>query len=221
MNNKLFLIINFWIYFFLNFQANAFVPKPIEIDESIFFDDILLEGIYKNWQYYPFEFEATGLKKIISIRNLNQIPILITTDTLKQKKIGVPSFFTICISHFYTLKNDFISLNTLKENILGRYALKFEITYEKYAEKNYITCTDHFFMLYKQSKNKRIRNLEYNKADKKDINFVLKEEDIDCSEMEDYNDDEDQELLKDKGHLKNNNGIFLSCFTFSWLDLFD
>jgi hypothetical protein len=228
MNNKLFLLINFLICSFLSFQASAFMPKFIEIDENIFFNDILLDGFYKNWQYYPFQFEAVGLKKIISIKNVNIKPKLITTNTIQKKNDWFPSIFKMCIPdllNLYDSSNEFNKLDILKTGILGRYALKFEITYEKFTKEHLVVSTDYFFMLYKQNKNQRISNLESNFGNQSDIKFVLQEDDAHYSDEEDVLEEEieTESLMKDDSQKETsqfNAYNFLSCFIISWDNIF-
>lgn len=231
MNNKLFRIVNFLICFFLTFQVNAFMPKPIEIDEFIFFDEIMLDNSYKNWQYYPFSFDAMGLKKIISIKNVHKKPKLITTKLIQKKNDWVPSIFKMCmpnLSNLYDSSNEFNKLDILKSGILGRYALKFEIIYKKYEKEHLVVSTDYFFMLYKQNKNQRISNLEYDQDNQSDIDFVLQEKESDMSDVEDDIDedmlsDEDVRLVEIKVYPNKKeqfNYNFLNCFSFSWHDIF-
>ncbi|MDP1724680.1 MAG: hypothetical protein Q8L85_08280 [Alphaproteobacteria bacterium] len=228
MNNKLFLLINFLICSFLSFQASAFIPKSIEIDENIFFNDILLDGFYKNWQYYPFQFEAVGLKKIISIKFVHKKPKLITTKAIQKKDGWFPAIFKMCIPdllNLYDSSNEFNKLDILKTGILGRYALKFEIIYEQYLKEHLVVSTDYFFMLYKQNKNQRISNLESNFGNQSDINIILQEKEAYCSDGEDVLEEEiETESLMNDDYPKETSRFnaynFLSCFTISWHNIF-
>jgi hypothetical protein len=231
MNKKLLLLINSIMCFFFIFQANAFIPKSIEIDENIFFDDIMLDYSYKNWQYFPFEFDATGLKKIISIENVHKKPKLITTNLIQKKNGWFPSVFKMCIPdllNFHDSSNEFNELDVLKSGILGRYVLKFEIICKKFEKKHLVISTNYYFMLYKQNKNQRISNLEANFGNQRDINIVLQEKEIDMSDGEDCIDedvqsDEEVQFVVNKEYLNKKvqfNYNFLNCFLFSWRDVF-
>ena len=188
----------------------------------------MLDGSYKNWQYYPFQFEAVGLKKIISIKNVNIKPKLITTKAIQKKDGWFPAIFKMCIPdllNFNDLNNEFNKLDILKTGILGRYALKFEIIYKKFEKEHLVVSTDYFFMLYKQNKNQRISNLESNFGNQSDINVVLQEEDAHYSDGEDVSEEEietDSFMNDDypKETSRFNAYNFLSCFTISWHNIF-
>lgn len=226
MNQKI-ILISFLISFLFSLHVAAFIPKPIQIDGDIFLD-LLFEDTYENWQYYPFGFEAVGLKKVISIEAVSCTPKLITTEVLQKKDGWFFYIFKACIPDTGNSDNDFHTLNILKNGILGRYALKFEIKYEQFTKKGTVISTNFFFMLYKQNKNKRIQNLFNNYAKQADIRAVSQEEDVADDIDEDFDEkvalSELKTLVNEENEMKKQQiGCFnyMNCFMFFGCNLFD